>query len=328
MTCDLNRSEDQRQILDAAGTMLAEAYPLDRLRDGAAEDLAALAEFGAFALALPDDEGGAGFSIADEALLHVLLGRHLLAPGAIAAPLAVRALRHAGDGATAEAVATGAVPVLAALASGEELLLFGPPGEGLAMILGADAPCLLPLGGVEARVEPGLGHTIPLARVAAGWRDHAQTVDLPGLPDLAALLLSAQLLGIAEATLDLAVAYAQDRRQFGRPIGAFQAVKHHAADMALRSEMVSAQLDLAALALAGGAEDAGFQVAALARLAPRAALENARACVQIHGGIGFSAEADAHHFVKQAHLLARLMPATDPMAGDAPLRPLKQGDTP
>ncbi len=123
---------------------------------------------------------------------------------------------------------------------------------------------------------------------------------------IADLLVSAQLLGMAEAARDLSVDHAQTRHQFGKPIGAFQAIKHHCADMAVDAEMLSAQLDMAAIAVRDGRDDAAFQAAALRRLAPRVALFNTRTAIQVHGGIGFSAEADIHHYLKQAHVLSRL----------------------
>ncbi|MCB1133405.1 MAG: acyl-CoA dehydrogenase, partial [Verrucomicrobiae bacterium] len=127
---------------------------------------------------------------------------------------------------------------------------------------------------------------------------------------------------IAEGARDLAVAYAGVRRQFGRQIGSFQAIKHHCANMAIGVEMVSAQLDMAAIAVRDGREDAAFQTAALARLAPRVALQNARLCIQIHGGIGFSAEADVQLFLKQAHLLRNYLGATDFLSLPSPMFPL------
>jgi alkylation response protein AidB-like acyl-CoA dehydrogenase len=96
------------------------------------------------------------------------------------------------------------------------------------------------------------------------------------------------------------------RQQFGRPIGAFQAIKHHCANMAITAEALSSLLEVAAIAARDGRDDAAFHIAALRLLAPKAALANARTCIQIHGGMGFSAEADAHHFLKQAHMLSRL----------------------
>lgn len=99
--------------------------------------------------------------------------------------------------------------------------------------------------------------------------------------------------------------------------------------MAVAAEMASAQLDMAAIALRDGRDDASFQIAALRHLCERAAFDNTRTSVQVHGGIGFSAEADVHHYLKQAHLLSRLGRGGDLLAAAAPLAPhttVRKGD--
>jgi alkylation response protein AidB-like acyl-CoA dehydrogenase len=141
------------------------------------------------------------------------------------------------------------------------------------------------------------------------------------------LLVSAQLLGVATAARDLAVAYAKVRTQFGRPIGGFQAVKHHCANMAVAVEKLSALLDMAAIAVRDGCDDAAFQTAALARLVPRIALANARLCIQIHGGIGFSAEASPQLYLKHAHLLRHLLTGGRILDHDATLAPIRREKT-
>jgi len=120
------------------------------------------------------------------------------------------------------------------------------------------------------------------------------------------LLICSQLGGIAEAARDGAVAYAKTRQQFGQPIGAFQAVKHECADMAVRCEIVYAQTFFAGLIEGGGLIESEFQSAVAGRLAYDAAMKNARANIQIHGGVGFTAECDAHHYLKRVHLLGQL----------------------
>ncbi|WP_302480190.1 acyl-CoA dehydrogenase family protein, partial [Sphingomonas bacterium] len=118
------------------------------------------------------------------------------------------------------------------------------------------------------------------------------------------LILAATLCGIAGAAAEMAVAYAGMREQFGRPVGAFQAVKHHCANMALAAR---ASLDLATFAAVAFDErrpDAAFQVEAALLLAIEAALGNARLNIQVHGGIGFSDEADPHLLLKRAHALS------------------------
>lgn len=321
MSFDLNLAEDQRHILDAASALLAADFPVARLRAGRPDDIAPLAAFGAFSLSVPEAEGGAGFTPVEEALLHVLLGRHLVSARALAATLAAAVARQAGMADFVAAFAGLERRACLAVASGSDILLLDPADEDMALLFEERGLALVEIAHV--RPETGLGRSLVVARMPAGARIVVRSGDARVLAT-ADLLVSAQLLGIAEATRGLAVAYAGLRRQFGRPIGAFQAIKHRCADMAIAAEMLSAQLDMAATALADDRPDASFQVAALRRLAPRTALANARACVQVHGGIGFSAEADPHHFVKQAHLLAQLgdaRPILDLPAPMAPLRP-------
>jgi alkylation response protein AidB-like acyl-CoA dehydrogenase len=109
-----------------------------------------------------------------------------------------------------------------------------------------------------------------------------------------------QLLGIAEATLELANAYAKGREQFDRPIGGFQAVKHILADMFVRQEVARAA------AYAAGATiddpivgDVGRAVASAKITCGEAAMKNSRACIQVHGGMGFTWEVPAHYYLKR-----------------------------
>lgn len=332
MACDLNLDEDQRQILAAAGAMLAASYPVARRRDRKADDLAELAGFGLFGLALPQDGGEAGYSVVEEALLHVLLGRHLVSTGALAAALAARMAAGAGRKDIADAIVAGEAGVCAGVTSGASsgsALLVERGAASLALLFDGRAMALLDIGGADMQPVESLGHGIPLQRIAAGGVEVIARSADDGLADTADLLVSAQLLGVAEAVRDLTVAYAAMRQQFGQPIGGFQAVKHHCANMAVAAEMASAQLDMAAIALRDGRADAAFQVAALRHLAQDAATFNARTAVQVHGGIGFSAEADVHHYLKQAHLLSRLGAGADLLAMPAPLAPhaaMNRGD--
>lgn len=321
MACDLNLSEDERQVLQAAASMLEAHYPLARRRGGGQDELAGIAGFGLFGLALPDGDGDAGYSVVEEALLHVMLGRHVVSTGALAAPLAARLAAAASRRDLADAIVAGETGVCAALPSGDSLLLIERGDASLALVFGDRELTLAELDGVDTEAVAALGHGTPLQRVARGRPSEIARSSDEALLAAADLLVSAQLLGVAEAARDLAVEYAKVRRQFGQPIGGFQAIKHHCADMAVAAEMASAQLDMAALAMRDRASEAAFQIAALRRLAERAAFFNARTAVQVHGGMGFSAEADVHHCLKQAHLLSRLGQGADMLAMPAPLSP-------
>ncbi|WP_180900719.1 acyl-CoA dehydrogenase [Martelella soudanensis] len=312
MACDLNLNADQRQILDAAAALLAADAP---------DPLAEIAGFGAFALSLDEEFGGAGFTLVEDALLHVLFGRHLVSTHALATTLAVRIAARAGLDELATEFASGAQMAAVAVAAGGALRLVEPAGARHAVVFDGNRLRLVAVAGLAGSTETGLGGTVALSTVEAGAADTvAETADAD-IRAFADLLVSAELLGIAEATRDLAVAYAGTHRQFGKPIGAFQAVKHHAANMAIAAETLSATLDMAAISLRDGRADAGFQLAALCLIAPDAALANARTAIQLHGGIGFSAEASVHRFLKQAHLLRLLLSPRDMLAEPAPMAP-------
>jgi alkylation response protein AidB-like acyl-CoA dehydrogenase len=120
------------------------------------------------------------------------------------------------------------------------------------------------------------------------------------------LIDAAALAGISQAAVDMSVAYAETRAQFGRPIGSFQAVKHHCANMVSAARRARDQTCFAAVAIDEGREDAALQVECALFVAGSAALENASKNIQIHGGMGFSDEADPHLLIKRAQLLSTL----------------------
>lgn len=131
----------------------------------------------------------------------------------------------------------------------------------------------------------------------------ATGLDTRQVLDLAATLFAAEAAGIARWCLDTAVAYAKVREQFGRPIGSFQAVKHLCAAMLCRTEQASA---LAWDAARGGE----LSMPAAAALAVDAAVENAKDCVQVLGGIGFTWEHDAHLYLRRALANRQLLGGT------------------
>ena len=123
--------------------------------------------------------------------------------------------------------------------------------------------------------------------------------------DVAAVLVAADLVGLAQWCVDTAAAYAKDRVQFGRPIGQFQAVKHKCADMLCRVELARAAAWDAARAVSDPATRT-LTAASAAALALDAAFENAKDCVQIHGGIGFTWEHDAHVYLRRSMAMRAL----------------------
>jgi len=138
----------------------------------------------------------------------------------------------------------------------------------------------------------------PLARVDAGAFDAVA---------YASVLVAAQLAGICAATCDASATYAKDRVQFGVPIGSFQAVKHRCADQAVRAEAIDQLVTYAALAVRDGRLEAALLWPAARTVGADHALRNSADNIQNHGGIGYTAEHDAHLYLKRTQVLADLL---------------------
>lgn len=133
------------------------------------------------------------------------------------------------------------------------------------------------------------------------------------LEDLArrgAVGAAAEMLGAARRCLDMSVAYAKVREQFGQPIGSFQAIRHKCAEMLLEVENSHAAVYYAAWALDAEAEDAALAASVAKAYVSEAARKVCGEAIQVHGGIGFTWEYDLHLYVKRAKGL-------EPMYGDA-----------
>jgi alkylation response protein AidB-like acyl-CoA dehydrogenase len=161
--------------------------------------------------------------------------------------------------------------------------------------------------GVQRTALPTLDQTRKLARCefasAAG-----RLVGVPGEAaavlnrtlDVAAIALAAEQLGGAQRALDMAVSYAKVRHQFGRPIGSFQAIKHRCADLLLEVESLRSAVGYAAAAVAEDSEEVPVVAALVKALASEVYFHVAAENIQIHGGIGFTWEHDAHLYFKRA----------------------------
>ncbi|MEI5678245.1 acyl-CoA/acyl-ACP dehydrogenase [Mesorhizobium sp. CGMCC 1.15528] len=320
---DLNNSVEQTQIVDSVRAMLAESYPVARLREGsrsAVDNLDVIAQFGGFTMSLPEDDGGAGLSVVEDVLLHTELGRHIVSPSALARTIAVRFAGETGQTELVAALLDGTRKACLAnhlgesaqsqtgSANGEHLHLYDVGDADLALVLGPRGVALLDVSSITHTHVASTDRTISLSRAVLGT-DHAlefRDATTSSAARMARLLISAQLLGMCEAVRDMSVEYAKVRTQFGQPIGSFQAVKHRCANMAINADVLSAQLLFAAIAERDGWPDALFQIEACWLLACRYTLENCRSSIQVHGGIGFSAECDAHLYLLRTHLLENL----------------------
>ncbi|MBX3529078.1 MAG: acyl-CoA/acyl-ACP dehydrogenase [Rhizobiaceae bacterium] len=302
---DLGVNDDQRQMVEGAVALLAEHAPVARLRPSGkpVDPHRAIAEWGWFGVGLPEARGGLGLGVAEEMLLAFEAGRHLLSPSVAATTLAA----HLAPEDVLAALLTGEARAALALATGRDVLAFDVEGASLIAVVDGEEVWLAQVSAFRGTTVSGFDEAVYASR---GTVDRASR--LASEPAFRArLLIAASLAGIARATCDLAVAYAKVREQFGQPIGAFQAVKHICADMGVRAYAAEAQVRMAAAACADTPDAGAFQIGAAALTALRAARTNAEDAIQVHGGIGFTAECEAHFYLKRAHLLGQLLGGTD-----------------
>ncbi|SHN46555.1 acyl-CoA dehydrogenase family protein [Cryptosporangium aurantiacum] len=170
-----------------------------------------------------------------------------------------------------------------------------PDGPGIFAVEDVTSVARTPLMSLDLTRRQALVEFGGVAAVRVGADGSA----IPAALDVARVLLAAELVGVAQQCLDLTVAYAKQRVQFGRPIGSFQAVKQRAAEMLIKVELARSAARHAAEAEADADERA--LVAALAKAyCAEAAATVAADAIQLHGGIGFTWEHDAHLYYKRA----------------------------
>jgi alkylation response protein AidB-like acyl-CoA dehydrogenase len=334
---DLMLSTEQRDMRAALREYLADTWTPDRLRSAAGPSVAAhgavdhgafdrqawkdLAGLGVFAMALAPDDGGMGLGLADAVIVFEELGRALL-PGPVTATFLAAGLV---PGAAAGEAVVGLVDRRDRVA-----LVEHPAAVTDLLVIDDGGVFRVPFDARSQRSRPRPGGPVPLdplTPVAAVAVSTADGQRLAGGPDAArlrrtgALLTAALQVGVAQGALDLAVRYARERVQFGRPVGSFQAVKHLLADALARVDLARAATlaagvvadDPASAELAG--VRAGDAVAAAKVLADGAAAANGRTCVQVHGGMGFTWEVLAHLYLKRAWVLETAFGPADEHAG-------------
>lgn len=305
---DLSLDENAQEVVAAAADLIDKAAPLDRLRPAGGDEalFAVLAEWGWFGMGVPADEGGFGLGLGEQALVWTAAGQRLVAPSVLATalvarfgPEAARAGMRSGASRAAFAVFDGRGGWYAIEPERAELLV-AVDGERLQFHAAADF--------TGAAVEPfDEALSVRHGRFASAPLSSAQD------GGVALLLISALMAGAAAGAAALAIDCAGTREQFGRPIGAFQAVKHRCADMGIAGFAAEAQVALAAASLDEGAPGASLHLAAAAIQARKAARANGQGVIQVHGGMGFTEECHAHRFFKRAHLLGMILGNADPL---------------
>ena len=337
-------SEDQVLLQDGLNKALAELSPLDRVRkfaedptDKAADIWRGLADFGLTGIMVPQEDGGLGLSLLEAALASEALGA-AVAPvafmGAVLAPLALTlggsAAQRAewlpklasGEVAAAAAIsepiagARDGAGVTAADGKLNGKAMFVPGGMAAGLLLAADRAGGLHLvrgdaAGLTRSLMPGIDGTRRMAELAFADTPAEPLGNGPELlerlRDAAWVILAADTLGAAQTMLDKAVAYAKERKQFGRTIGSFQAVKHLCAEMAAELEPARALVWYAAYAFDHAPDEASLMAAHAKAHTSEIGRFIARTATEVHGGIGMTDLLGLHYWFKRIGVNRQLL---------------------
>jgi alkylation response protein AidB-like acyl-CoA dehydrogenase len=289
---------DQTDLQRGVRDLLDSRFTLEQLPGGYDDELwSALTETGVFALRTDLELG-----FVEASLVFEELGRACV-PGPLVGSF----------------LAAGAVdgPVTVVEADRSPLLVTHLEIAAALLVIADSAVLAKSVAGTA--IDETLDPLTPVAELADVPSEPIAELDL-AVPELrlrGALLTAALQVGLAARMTELAVDYAKQREQFGKPIGSFQAVKHICADMFVRAELARAALHSAAVMLDDpSAGDAARAVAGAKLLADEAATANGRSCVQVHGGMGFTWEVPVHFFAKRAWLHATEFGTADEHAED------------
>jgi len=312
---NLHLSEDQRMLRDAAQRFLSQRHPAAVARAAARHDAPArqalwreLADQGWPALLAPQAHGGLGLGMQEAWIVAEEAGRHLLSLPLAANMARLPTLCEAGGG-----VARWADPMMAGetwyadadLRPDGSAFIEGAGGDVRALAVRAQASTVLrvdllaPVAGAA-----GLDPTMPVAMAA--HPEIVESVEVtvdPGTWELMRtrlrLLRSAEMLGAASAALDMAAAYARERQQFGRAIGANQAIKHRLAEDWMGLDDARLAGWAAAASMDARAPSAPRDVLFAPLLAVQASQRAAQNAIQAHGALGVTWECDAHLYLKR-----------------------------
>ncbi len=316
---DFTFSEDQLLFQESVRDFLVNEVTPERIRAswenpvGRDEALwAQLVELGLTGITVPEEFGGLGMNELDFVLLaqecgYVALPEPLVNMVLVAVPL----LRELGGDLAAQwlpKIAAGEARVVAGIEQNllvedahiADLVLWQKGSELFALtpeqVLLQDNESVDPsrkLFSIELN-----GAVTPVAS-----NEQAATLAAAAM-NRGALGAAAQALGLAQRMVDISVQYTSERQQFGKPIGSFQAVKHHMSNVAVRLEYAKAPVHRSAYCIAGGEERASQAVSHAKLVACEAANLAAKNCIQVHGAMGYTWEVDLHIFMKKAWALA------------------------
>jgi len=311
MNFDLN--DDQREVKNTAHDLLSRRSSFEQVRkaaeDGGYDDSLwkELAELGWTGIGIGEDHGGVGFGVIEVALLAEELGYAVTPSRFLANAMAGLMLSSAGSedqkGRWLPGIASGEAPGTVAYArDGVAELVPDAGGAAVIVLVEGDRATVVEAGDATIETIETIDPTRSYARVTANGGGETLDGSVEAGLDRAEVVLSAELTGIAQRALEMTVAYVKDRKQFGQPVAVFQAVSHGCAEMFLETESARSATYGGATAADSDPENLPFAASIAKATAAEAGLRVTRKAIQLHGGIGFTWEADVHWLFKRAHL--------------------------
>ncbi|MEM9730591.1 MAG: acyl-CoA dehydrogenase [Myxococcota bacterium] len=314
-------TDDQKMLRDTVREVLQRECTPDVVRqvwegqgEGAASVWGTLAETGVIGMMATEASGGMSMTEVDSVLLFEETGYAAL-PGplvdtlAVGVPLLEAAATESQRDRYLEAAVAGELRVVA-VAEGEDTVAYAITPDVLVAQRASQTYCV-PWDEIAATAETSVDRARHLAKVSFEASDPHRMrndVDHEALWALAkrraTVATSAQLVGLSRRMLDMSVAYVKDREQFGKPIGAQQAVKHRLADALIQQEFARPMAYRAAWSLATEAPSVEVDVSMAKAYASDAAKFVARQALQVHGAIGYTIEYDLHMWMKRVWALA------------------------
>jgi alkylation response protein AidB-like acyl-CoA dehydrogenase len=316
---DFTFTEDQLLFQESVRDFLVNEVTPERIRASWETDSgrdpalwSQLAELGLTGITVPEEHGGLGMTALDFVLLaqecgYVALPEPLVHTALVAVPM----LQDIGGELAAQwlpKIASGDARVVVGVA--QNLVVEDAHIADLLLLQQGDAVIAATADQVELQHNESIDPSRKLFTVAGkpGATTVATGADagmlIADALNRGALGCAAQALGLAQRMIDLSVQYTSERQQFGKPIGSFQAVKHHMANVAVRLEYAKAPTHRAAYAIANGQEIATQAVSHAKLVACEAANLAAKNSHQAHGAMGYTWEVDLHIFMKKAWALA------------------------
>ena len=319
---DFGFTDDQREIQRTARDLLAERAKPDaraRARRGAHRPTrrcgSELCELGWPGIAISEEYGGGGLGRIELSILCEELGRSLAPVPFLPSAMAATMIEHAGSAEQRErwlpGLATGETfGALGSASDGTAELVIGAPRGGVIVLVEADGRAGVVVAAEDAEVTPleSIDPTRSAARVSARGQARSSPAMCAGGIDRALVAVSSELVGVCDRALEMTVAYVKDRKQFGVPVGAFQAVSHRCAQMLLETEKARATTAHRRVDAPTPTRRAWPRRRRWRRPPPRKRRREVTAgAIQAHGGIGFTWEADVHWLYKRAQLDAALL---------------------